>query len=298
MHLSRDTHQSLNESIKSINLGENYQLLTEEEYSEIYDDFIEFVAENYTEEQVINSSAEELLEGFWDNIKSAWTQFKRGAAGELTWSGAEKYPAKKEEKPSGDDDKKEEPSSSKPKPTTKPETDEDIRARIKPKLKALRRDDAKKHFPDDKIQQNAFMKGIVDSEGNVTQKGKEWNARMLQKSREEIRAELKRKSSTPTSPEKTLKQKMQEKGLVDEHGKKTAAGSTAATAVRDKADKVASATEKAKKTILNNRRGLAYKKCTDRGGKEKDCEKYASSIMASKEYYSDLRQRLIENYKK
>jgi transposase len=99
-----------------------------------------------------------------------------------------------------------------------------------------------------------------------------------------------------------MKQRMASKGLIVNKPKELGGGTTlspagkaAASNVKDKSIKTA---ETVKNTMLNNKRGAAYSKCIEKGGDEKKCMRYASSIMASKEYYSDLRKRLIENYKK
>lgn len=315
MHLSRDTHQSLNESIKSINLGENYQLLTEEEYSEVYDDFIEFVAENYTEEQVINSSAEELLEGFWDNIKSAWTQFKRGAAGELTWSGAEKYPAKKEEKPTektdkddkspisvdaskypdakertvikpkttGTSDKPVRPSilgdksksTSSPEPTPAPTAVSGSKrtkesGKIAPDLFSHA---ATEHFPKDKVLQRAYLKGLIDKEGKPTPKQLEFNNRILKSSDEY--------NNTYDKIMRDYKKMSAEKRAKFDQKNNLGSGENA---LHNFAHETA-----AKKHGLMT---VPASKGKTRPPRERE------PVMASKEYYSDLRQRLIENYKK
>jgi hypothetical protein len=120
MHLSRDTHQSLNESLKTLYIEEEYQVLSEEQFNEHYEDYINYLAENFTDEELEAMTEEELMEGFFSrlagaagtavhrtknavgNIGKTWddmkTQYKRGAAGELTWTGAERYPSKEEPK--------------------------------------------------------------------------------------------------------------------------------------------------------------------------------------------------------
>jgi type IV secretory pathway VirB10-like protein len=274
MHLSRDTHQSLNESLKTLYIEEEYQVLSEEQFNEHYGDYINYLAENFTDEELEAMTEEELMEGFfsrlagaagtavhrtgqaikgvgktWDDMK---TQYKRGAAGELTWSGAERYPSKEEPKPDAKKDGKLPP----PPP------------------------DAKKTTPTKPIKLTPEQKNKLATDPRF----------------DALRARRAgRQKSTDELASMTLKQRLQAKGMISDKGKKTAAGKAAATAVKDKA---ASATGKVKETLLNKKRGSAYSKCIDKGGDEKKCLKYASSIMASKEYYSDLRQRLIENYKK
>ena len=318
MHLSRDTHQSLNESIKSINLGENYQLLTEEEYSEVYDDFIEFVAENYTEEQITNSSAEELLEGFWDKIKSAWTQFQRGAAGELTLTGAEKYPVNKEKptetpdkedksplsvsaskypdskertiinpKTSGTGGKPVRPSilgdSPKPTSSSKPtpastavsgskRTKKSGKMEIAPDLFSHA---ATEHFPKDKVLQRAYTKGLIDKEGNPTPKQLEFNQRML-KSSDEYK-------NTYDKIMRDYKKMSAERRAKFDQKNNLGSGKNA---LHDFAHETA-----AKKHGLMTVPASKGKTRPPRKPKPEP-------VMSSKEYYSDLRQRLIENYKK
>jgi hypothetical protein len=268
MHLSRDTHQSLNESLKTLYIEEEYQVLSEEQFNEHYEDYINYLAENFTDEELEAMTEEELMEGFFSrlagaagtavhrtknavgNIGKTWddmkTQYKRGAAGELTWTGAERYPSK------------EEPKAPPPPPDAKKAAEPTKKIKLTPEQKHKLATDPK----DDAVRA--------------------------------IRAAAKQKS-TDELASMTLKQRLQAKGMISDKGKKTAAGKAAATAVKDKA---MAASAKVKENLLNKKRGSAYSKCIEKSGDEKKCMKYASSIMASKEYYSDLRQRLIENYKK
>jgi len=273
MHLSRDTHQSLNESLKSLYIEEDCEMLSEEQFNEHYENFVNYLAENYTDEELEAMTEEELLEGFFSrlagaagtavnhtkkavgNVGKTWddmkTQYQRGAAGELTWTGAEKFPVKKETKtpPPPPDAKKSTPT----KPVASPTKSIKLTPEQKKKLATDPRFDAMR-------QRRAARQKPTDEFASMT-----------------------------------LKQRLQSKGLISAKGNKTAAGKAAATNVKDKAAAVAG---KTKETLLNKKRGSAYEKCINKGGDEKRCAKYASSIMASKEYYSDLRQRLIENYKK
>jgi outer membrane biosynthesis protein TonB len=270
MHLSRDTHNLLNESIRSLSLEEEYDILTEEQFNEAYEDYIDFLVENYTDEELENMTEEELMEGFlsrvagaagtavhrtknafkgmgktWDDMK---TQYQRGAAGELTWTGAEKYPVKKEE----------EKPESKPTGTTPPPPPDAKKTKIK-------------------LTPEQKNKLATDPRHDALRK----------------RREARKQSGDDLAM--SLRQRLQSKGLISDKGKKTTAGKAAAANVKDKSVKASSTI---KDTLLNNKRGAAFSKCVERGGSEERCTKYASSIMASKEYYSDLRQRLLENYKK
>ena len=279
MHLSRDTHQSLNESLRSVYIEEDHQILSEEQFNEHYEDFVNYLAENFTDEELEAMTEEELMEGFFSrlagaagtavdrtknavgNIGKTWddmkTQYQRGAAGELTWTGGERYPSKEDGKlpppPPPPDAKK--TTSSKPVATpSKPiklTPEQKIKLATRPKHDAKRAERAARQKPTDEL---ASM---------------------------------------------TLEKRLQAKGMIDNKGKKTPAGSAAAATAKDKGMAAsAKVSEKAKEDRLNKKRGLEYSKCIDKGRDEKDCLKYSSSIMASKEYYSDLRQRLIENYKK
>lgn len=274
MHLSRDTHQSLNESLKTLYIEEEYQVLSEEQFNEHYEDYINYLAENFTDEELEAMTEEELMEGFFSrlagaagtavhrtknavgNIGKTWddmkTQYKRGAAGELTWTGVERYPSKEEPKPDAKKDGKLPP----PPP------------------------DAKKATPTKPIKLTPEQKNKLATDPRF----------------DALRARrAARQKSTDELASMTLKQRLQAKGMISDKGKKTAAGKAAATTAKDKA---MAASAKVKENLLNKKRGSAYSKCIEKSGDEKKCLKYASSIMASKEYYSDLRQRLIENYKK
>ena len=248
-------------------------MLSEEQFNEHYENFVNYLAENYTDEELEAMTEEELLEGFfsrlagatgtavnrtknavgnvgktWDDIK---TQYQRGAAGELTWTGAEKFPVKKETKtpPPPPDAKKSTPT----KPVASPTKSIKLTPEQKNKLATDPKFDAMR-------QRRAVRQKRADEFASMT-----------------------------------LKQRLQSKGLISAKGIRTPAGRAAATNVKDKADAVARNT---KETLLKKKRGSAYEKCISKGRDEENCKKYASSIMASKEYYSDLRQRLIENYKK
>ena len=267
MHLSRDTHKLLNESIHSLSLEEDYQVLSEEQFNEHYEDYINYLAENFTDEELEAMTEEELMEGFFSrlagaagtavnrtknalsNVGKTWddmkTQYKRGAAGELTWTGAERFPTKKKE---------EEPKAPPPPPDAKKETPKPI-----------------------KLTPEQKNKLATDPRFDALR----------------ARRAAKQKASDPLTM--SLKQRLQSKGYITDKGNKTAAGKAAASNVKDKSAVVAS---KTKETMLNTKRGAAFSKCIEKGGDEKKCTKYASSIMASKEYYSDLRRRLLENYKK
>ena len=271
MHLSRDTHQSLNESLKTLYIEEEYQVLSEEQFNEHYEDYINYLAENFTDEELEEMTEEELMEGFFSrlagaagtavhrtknavgNIGKTWddmkTQYMRGAAGELTWTGAERYPTKEEPKPDAKKDGKLPP----PPP------------------------DAKKATPTKPIKLTPEQKKklATDPKFDALRARRETN-----------------KKSTDELASMTLKQRLQAKGMISDKGKKTAAGKAAAKTVKDKAT---SASARVKETLLNKKRGSAYSKCIKKSGDEKKCLEYASKIM---EYYSDLRQRLIENYKK
>jgi outer membrane biosynthesis protein TonB len=179
----------------------------------------------------------------WEDMKK---QYHRGVAGELTWTGAEKYPS--DEDSSKTEKTEEEPTAEKKTRTPKPKVSPEQKNKLAtdPRHDALRkRREARKQSGDDLAM--------------------------------------------------SLRQRLQSKGLISDKGKKTEAGKAAATNVKDKA---AAISAKTKETIVNKKRGAAYSKCIEKGGDEKKCMKYASSIMASKEYYSDLRKRLLENYKK
>jgi hypothetical protein len=273
MHLSRDTHQSLNESLKTLYIEEEYQVLSEEQFNEHYEDYINYLAENFTDEELEAMTEEELMEGFFSRVAGAAgtavnrtknavknigktfgdmkTEYQRGAAGELTWTGAERFP-KKEEKPEVKKNSKFPPP---PPDAKKPTTTKPIK--LTPEQK-------KKLAIDPKFDAKRARRAA---------------------SRE----------STDKLASMTLKQRLKAKGMIDDKGKKTKAGKAAVRTAKDTSAKIVG---KTKETMLKTKRGAAYDKCIEKTGDEKKCLRYASKIMESKEYYSDLRQRLIENYKK
>lgn len=251
-----------------MSLEEEYQVLSEEQFNEHYEDYIDYLAENYTDEELEAMTEEELMEGFFSRLAGATgtavhrtgqalkgvgktlgdmkTQYIRGAAGELTWTGAERYPVKKEEKP------EEKPATPPPPP------------------------DAKKTTPTKPVK-------LTPEQRNKLRTDPRFDALRVRRAG--------RQKTNDEFSTMTLKQRLQSKGLINNKGKKTSAGKAAA-------DKSVATAAKVKETLLNTKRGKAYSKCAEKGGDEKRCLEYASKIMESKQYYSDLRQRLIENYKK
>lgn len=273
MHLSRDTHNLLNESIRSLSLEEEYDILTEEQFNEAYEDYIDFLVENYTDEELENMTEEELLEGFlsrvtgamgtakdkiktgiksmgktWDDMK---TQYRRGAAGELTWTGAEKYPVKKEEeKPEPKSEEKPEPKSTgrgiiPVRPSALDKSTKDIPM-------GTETDDEKKVAPEktEKTKKKPnylgvkpMKKGDIDSTYEKVF-GKNWK-------------------SNKTQLEKMFKNK----GVDQKHFKKL-------------------------HTHYLSMRGLGAKKVGVKHGEA------LKNLFERKQYYRELVQRLLENYKK
>ena len=276
MHLSRDTHQSLNESLKTLYIEEEYQVLSEEQFNEHYEDYINYLAENFTDEELEAMTEEELMEGFFSrvagaagtavdrtkkavkNIGNTWddmkTQYQRGAAGELTWTGAEKSPSREDDKS---------PKSPPPPP------------------------DAKKTTPSKPVATPSKPIKLTPEQKNKLATDPKFDAKRARRAAS--------RKSTDELASMTLKQRMQVKGMIGSKGKKTRAGRAAAKAAKGTSAKIVG---KTKETMLNTKRGAAYSNCIEKGRSEKNCKQYASRIKESKEYYSDLRQRLIENYKK
>jgi hypothetical protein len=277
MHLSRDTHQSLNESLKTLYIEEEYQVLSEEQFNEHYEDYINYLAENFTDEELEAMTEEELMEGFFSRVAGAAgtavnrtknavknigktfgdmkTEYQRGAAGELTWTGAERFPSKEEKPEVKKNNKLPPPPPDAKKPTTTKPTK--LTPEQKNRLATDPRDDAKR------------------TRRAASRKSKDELASM------------------------TLNQRLKAQGMISDKGKKTPALKAAAKTAKATSAKIsARIVGKTKETILNTKRGAVYDKCIEKGKSEKDCKKYADRIMESKEYYSDLRQRLIENYKK
>jgi hypothetical protein len=280
MHLSRDTHNLLNESIRSVS-PEEYDILTEEQFNEAYEDYIDFLIENYTDEELENMTEEELMEGFlsrvtgamgtakekiktgikamgktWDDMK---TQYQRGAAGELTWTGAEKYPVKKEEeKPEPKSEEKPEPKSEeKPKPRSTgrgiiPVRPSALDKSTKDIPMGIETDDEKKVAPEktekpkkkpNYLGVKSMKRGDIDSTYERVW-GKQWKAR-----------------------KNTLERIFKEKGIKKNHFQKL-------------------------HTHYLSMRGLGDKKV---GAKHREALK---NLFERKQYYRELVQRLLENYKK
>ena len=276
MHLSRDTHQSLNESLKTLYIEEEYQVLSEEQFNEHYEDYINYLAENFTDEELEAMTEEELMEGFFSrvagaagtavdrtkkavkNIGNTWddmkTQYQRGAAGELTWTGAEKSPSREDDKS---------PKSPPPPP------------------------DAKKTTPSKPVATPSKPIKLTPEQKNKLATDPKFDAKRARRAAS--------RKSTDELASMTLKQRLQSKGMISNKGKKTRAGRAAAKTAKGTSAKIVG---KTKETMLNTKRGAAYSNCIEKGRSEKNCKQYASRIKESKEYYSDLRQRLIENYKK
>ena len=130
MHFNRDTTRLLNESIGDIL---NPQYLSEQEFSYAYDQYLEFISENFTEDEIDSFTEEELVEGFMSRLggflgrskkalSDAGSDFKKGykegAAGERNFLGKKKEEPKPEAKEEPKPEAKEEP---KPKKELTPE---------------------------------------------------------------------------------------------------------------------------------------------------------------------------------
>ena len=325
MHLSRDTHKLLNESVRSLSLEEEYQVLSEEQFNEHYEEYINYLAENFTDEELEQMTEEDLMEGFFSRLAGAAgtavhrtgnaiknagktfgdmkTQYQRGAAGELTWTGAEKYPTKEEPKKA---------------PTPPPPPD------------------AKKTTPTKPVK-------LTPEQRNKLRTDPRFDALRTRRAA--------RQKTNDEFSSMTLKQRLQSKGLVSDKGKKTAAGKAAASSVKDKSAKVAETLKKTqnknaawqkaksinpeetlslfKKHNLNKGHISQLNKHIEKTAKEKGIKlrkkdypqihahflnlisgkkstsgmkmntaQASKALFDNKQYYSDLRQRLIENYKK
>jgi len=121
MHFNRDTTRLLNESIGDIL---NPQYLSEQEFSYAYDQYLEFISENFTEDEIDSFTEEELVEGFMSRLggflgrskkalSDAGSDFKKGyeegRAGERNFLGKKKEEPKPEAKEEPKPEEKEEP---------------------------------------------------------------------------------------------------------------------------------------------------------------------------------------------
>ena len=263
MHLSRDTNKTLNESIHNI-LSPQY--LSEEEFDAVHDEFIQILSENYTIEEIEQFTEEELIEGFMETLGAGLgrlrTSIGKGVKDFKAGYERGRYGKPKEEP-------KPETSATAEEPKEEPKTNTKLTAR---QIKAIR---------------------------NSPEAVKKRTTREIAKSSPS-------KDPLSMSLVKRLQAKgvISSSGVVDPRAKAAASREVSRLGTKISSDteaakaKAAAAKEKAADESLRAKRGAAYDKCVKRGGDEKKCMKYASSIMASKEYYSDLRKRLLENYKK
>jgi hypothetical protein len=265
MHLSRETNKTLNESIHNI-LSPQY--LSEEEFDAMHDEFIQILSENYTIEEIEQFTEEELIEGFMETLGAGLGRLKTSIG-----KGVKDFKAGYERGRYGKpkEEPKPETSATAEEPTEEPT--EPRRTKLTPRqIKAIR---------------------------NSPEAVRKSTTRQIAKSTS---------SKDPLSM--SLVKRLQAKGVisssgaVDPRAKAAASKEVSRLGTKISSDteaakaKAAAAKEKAGDESLRVKRGAAYDKCVKRGGDEKKCMKYASSIMASKEYYSDLRKRLLENYKK
>ena len=123
MNFNRDTSKSLNESIISIYAQET-NFLTEEEFDGAYDQYLTFLEENFSQEELDELTEEELIEAFFsrlggslgrvgkgiaDSARDLSKGYEEGKAGKRGWLGGLK-PEPKEDPATEASDAKEEPS--------------------------------------------------------------------------------------------------------------------------------------------------------------------------------------------
>ena len=123
MNFNRDTSKSLNESILSIYAQET-NFLTEEEFDGAYDQYLTFLEENFSQEELDELTEEELIEAFFsrlggslgrvgkgiaDSARDLSKGYEEGKAGKRGWLGGLKPEPKEEPAPEASD-AKEEPS--------------------------------------------------------------------------------------------------------------------------------------------------------------------------------------------
>lgn len=240
MHFDRDTSRLLNESIQSIM---NPQYLSEEEFSNAYDQYVEFLSENFTAEELNNFSDEELLEGFMDRlggflgktrkaVSTGIADFKKGyeegKEGKRSWTG------KKIEEPKAEPE---------PKAETKAET--------KPEPKKLSPEQIKK---------------IELAKPEAIRKTTE----------RKVRRETSPKDELTMSLVNRLKAKGYLTGSSKLDPEKAKAVSGKIEAAKAKSEVAMS---KGKEELLKKKRGTAYSKCINSGKSEENCKKYASRIV-------------------
>lgn len=236
MHFDRDTSRLLNESIQSIT---NPQYLSEEDFSNAYDQYVEFLSENFTAEELNNFSDEELLEGFMDRlggflgktrkaVSTGIADFKKGyeegKEGKRSWTG------KKIEEPKAEPEPKAEA-----KPESKKLSPEQIKKIELAKPEAIRKTTERKvkreTSPKDELTMSLVNR--LKAKGYLT-------------------------ASSKLDPEKA----------------KAVSGKIEAAKAKSEV-----AMSKGKEELLKKKRGTAYSKCIDSGKSEENCKKYASRIV-------------------
>lgn len=241
MHFDRDTSRLLNESIQSIM---NPQYLSEEDFSNAYDQYVEFLSENFTAEELNNFSDEELLEGFMDRlggflgktrkaVSTGIADFKKGyeegKEGKRSWTGKKIEEPKAEAEPKAEPETKAE---AEPKAETKPEP---------------------KKLSPEQIKKIELAKP------------------------EAIRKTTERKVRRETSPKDeltmSLVNRLKAKGYLTGSSKLDPEKAKAVSGKIETAKaKSEVAMSKGKEELLKKKRGKMYADCIERGGTEKGCK--------------------------